>query len=130
MNQYPFEPGYQAHSETSRMAAESVDAKTQLKYINMAFLAKGFAGATCWEIYQDVKAIPSLKHIEYGTVSARMVTLKKRGTIIAKGERAPARYGKGRLAEIYVHKEFAPKQMTLDITNHNSHNTDTIGDNK
>jgi predicted transcriptional regulator len=101
---YPNDPGFQAHSETSRIAADMVDDDSQLVDVLSCFHKVGWTGATGDEITVMMQSFPRWKGMENGTVSARMATLKNNGTIVRKGERRKTR--KGRPAEVYVHKSF------------------------
>ena len=111
---YPNDPGFQAHSETSRMAAEQVDDDGQLVDVISCFYMKGSTGAIGDEITVLMQHYPRWKGMENGTVSARMATLKAKGTIVPKGERRGTR--KGRWAEVYVHKSFVKPQTEMKFS--------------
>jgi len=112
---YPNDPGFQAHSETSRMAAEQVDDEGQLVDVLACFHKRGYTGATGDEITVMMQDFPRWKGMENGTVSARMATLKAYRVIVSKGERRKTR--KGRSAEVFIHKSFVKDQSELNFNN-------------
>lgn len=113
MNRYPQEPGFQRHSETSRIAAESVNGESQCRILLEYFRQAGPYGLTCDGAYELAQGSMTISDIEYGTVSARMVTMKANKMIVSKGERRKTR--KGKPAEVYVYKTFSNDQMALDF---------------
>lgn len=103
---------FQSHSETSKTAFDHIDEPGQLEDVMRAFQARGPRGATCEEILLHmVEFMPHRKSIVYGTVSARMGTLKTLGRIFYKNETRPTTSGKP--AEVWVHESFATEAEKL-----------------
>lgn len=101
---YPHDPGYQRHSETSRMAAENlIDADGQIADVVKAFKDAGENGLTCDEATQIVREFRPM--IENGTIAARMSRLKAEGVIYQKGEKRKT--SRGHPAEVWVHIDHA-----------------------
>lgn len=108
---------FQPHSQTSPEAYEKLtDESTQIEEVLKAFRAAGPNGATCEEAHKALQA--TYRHWitrPYGSVSARMTTLKERGEILYTGE--TRKTTSGRNAEVWLYKGYADPnhfQLTAD----------------
>lgn len=105
---YPFSPGYQAHSETSRYAAENLhDAAGQMADVIDAFRMAGSDGLTGDEVTRILRRTRPM--IENGTVAARMTRLKAEQVIVMKGEQRQT--ARNRSAEVWIHRAFAAPEV-------------------
>jgi len=103
---------FQPHSETSKAAFDHIDEPGQLEDVLRAFYNLGTNGATCEEVWQHmIDYMPHRRSIVYGTVSARMGTLKKLGRIFYKNKERPTKAGNP--AEVWVHADYATEAEKL-----------------
>ena len=84
---------YQKHSETSKEAAESVNAEKQRANILSIIIKNGDIGAIGDELAAYLKEIP-------GTVSARLIELERAGSIVRTNRKRTTR--RNRNAFVYV----------------------------
>lgn len=99
---------YQAHSETSKEAAESLhDEPGRLSEVLAAFNLFGASGATCEEVFHRLQTMypDTWANNHYGSASARMATLKATGEI--RWKNATRDTTSGNKAEIWVHNQYA-----------------------
>jgi hypothetical protein len=94
---YPKTPGYQAHSETSREAAEKLSADTLRQAVLDDIALHERQGRTGDELAEHFTTAP-------GTISARLIELERAGKVIktAQKRRTTAR----RQAFVYVAAQF------------------------
>jgi DNA-binding MarR family transcriptional regulator len=94
---YPDTPGYQAHSETSREAAEKLSADTLRQAVLDDIALHERQGRTGDELAEHFSTAP-------GTISARLIELERSGRVIktAQKRRTTAR----RQAFVYVAAQF------------------------
>jgi hypothetical protein len=103
---------FQPHSETSKAAYETIDEQGQLEEVMAVFDLKGSAGATCDEIHKYLqKNHPLWEKRPLGTVSARMIRLKRDGRIFYKNEKRLTEAK--RPAEVWVSDKYATESERL-----------------
>lgn len=89
--------GYQKHSETSKEAAESVNAEKQRANILAIIIKSRTIGVIGDELAADLKEIP-------GTISARLIELEREGLIVRTNLKRTTR--RNRNAFVYVSSKF------------------------
>jgi uncharacterized protein YukE len=102
---YPETAGFQAHSETSRQAAETTSAAQSRYRVKRKILEKQWRGATGDELADELNELN-------GTISARLRELELNNEIVKTNKKRKTRRDKN--ANVYVCKEFFTEDMGRD----------------